>query len=221
MFRVDKGKEMLLKRIIAILLCFWLLDGPLMAKSQPQPQSKKTAPPTPSTQKDASSTKTDSASATSENSMGDQDPQKNLEEGNKFLAQNGKKSGVITLPSGLQYKIIKPGKGTPPDQYNFVKVQYRGTLLNGKEFDNSEKQKSPVRFELDTLIPGWKEALQLMKPGAEWIIYVPPKLAYGKQGVKGKIPPNATLIFNLKLISVEPAVAEDDSEVLADPVEKD
>jgi FKBP-type peptidyl-prolyl cis-trans isomerase FklB len=194
-----------------------------MAKSQP----KKTAPPTQSTEQETSSPKTETAASLNNTSTnmntaaGDEDPQKNLEEGTKFLAQNSKKSGVITLPSGLQYKIIKPGEGTPPNQYNFVKVQYRGTLLNGKEFDNSENQKSPARFELSTLIAGWKEALQLMKPGAEWIIYVPSKLAYGKKGVKGKIPPNATLIFNLKLLSIEPPIAEDDSEVLADPIERD
>jgi len=145
-----------------------------------------------------------------------QDPKKNLEEGEKFLAANKRKPGVVTLSSGLQYKEIKAGKGKSPGSQGYVTVHYRGTLLNGKEFDNSEKRKAPAEFEVDAVIPGWTEALQLMKPGSEWVIYVPPQLAYGSRGIPGVIPPNATLIFKVRLLSIGKAAEENDSEVLPD-----
>lgn len=149
------------------------------------------------------------------------DSQKNLEASQKFLADNKKKKGVITTASGLQYKEIKPGKGKSPGPYDLVTVEYKGTLLNGQEFDNSAKHKGPVKFELDAIIPGWREALQLMKPGAEWVVYIPPQLAYGDKGVPGVIPSNALLIFDIKLVSNTPPAQDIDSEVLPDPVEKD
>jgi len=126
---------------------------------------------------------------------------KNAEEGKQFLAQNSKKPGVVTLPSGLQYQIIKAGSGTPPNSSDTVTVEYRGTLINGTVFDQTEKNK-PVSFKVSEVIPGWTEALTKMKPGAEWEVYIPSKLAYGENGVGGPIGPNQTLVFKIHLISV-------------------
>jgi FKBP-type peptidyl-prolyl cis-trans isomerase len=141
---------------------------------------------------------------------------KNLQESSKFLEDNKKKSGVITLPSGLQYQIIKEGAGQTPGTSDFVAVHYRGTLINGQEFDSSLKSKQPATFAVNAVIPGWTEALQLMKPGSKWMLYVPPQLAYGEKGVGHIIQPNSALIFEVELISVKPALDEVKDGVLED-----
>lgn len=127
-----------------------------------------------------------------------------------FLTHNQKKPGVHSLPSGLQYKIIKKGdnKGTHPGPADFVTVHYRGTLIDGTEFDSSYKRHTPTSFAVNAVIPGWTEALQLMSPGAKWTIYVPAKLAYGPQAVGALIRPNSTLIFDIELLSVKPNADE-------------
>lgn len=134
--------------------------------------------------------------------------EKNLKESRSFFEENKKKPGVITLPSGLQYQILKEGTGQPAGPSDFVSVHYRGTLLNQQEFDSSYKSKHPATFAVNAVIPGWTEALQLMKPGAKWMIYVPPQLAYGEKGVGTLIQPNSALIFEVELISVKPALDE-------------
>lgn len=127
---------------------------------------------------------------------------KNLNEGKAFLDANKTKPGVITLASGLQYKVNTPGAGNSPQKTDSVTVNYRGTLINGTEFDSSEKHGQPATFPVNAVIPGWTEALQLMKPGAKWTLYIPPNLAYGEAGAGRLIEPNATLIFDVDLISV-------------------
>ena len=128
--------------------------------------------------------------------------EKNKKEGAAFLAENKKKGGVKTLPSGLQYKVIKEGTGKTPKATDTVVTQYRGTLVNGTEFDSSYKRNEPATFPVNGVIKGWTEALQLMKEGSKWQIVVPPELAYGEQGA-GPIGPNATLIFEIELVSVK------------------
>ena len=127
---------------------------------------------------------------------------KNLAEGEAFLAGNGTKKGVVTLPSGLQYKVLAEGKGKSPVATDNVTVHYKGTLIDGSEFDSSIKRGKPATFRADRVIAGWKEALLLMKEGAKWQLFIPAKLGYGERGAGSKIPPNATLIFDVELISV-------------------
>jgi FKBP-type peptidyl-prolyl cis-trans isomerase len=130
--------------------------------------------------------------------------QKNLKKGEKFLAKNAKKDGVVTLPSGLQYKVITPGTGKTPKVTDKVTTHYRGTLINGTEFDSSYKRGKPAQFSVNRVITGWQEALQLMKEGAKWQLFIPAKLAYKEVGSPaGEIGPNATLIFKIELISVD------------------
>lgn len=126
----------------------------------------------------------------------------NASKGASFLAANAKKAGVITTKSGLQYKILTPGKGTSPKATDKVTVNYVGKLLNGKVFDSSYKRGVPATFPVNGVIPGWTEALQMMKPGATWVLWIPAKLAYGANGVPGVIPPNAVLNFKVNLIKV-------------------
>lgn len=125
----------------------------------------------------------------------------NKKESEAFLAANKKKDGVITLPSGLQYKILKEGNGPKPTASQTVKCNYRGTLINGKEFDSSKKQGGPVEFPLSGVIKGWTEALQLMPVGSKWQLFVPADLAYGESGGPGG--PNAALIFEVELLSIK------------------
>jgi FKBP-type peptidyl-prolyl cis-trans isomerase FklB len=120
-----------------------------------------------------------------------------------FLARNGKKKGVVTTPSGLEYEVIKPGEGAAPKPTDTVTVNYRGTLLNGKEFDSSYKRGQPASFPVDRVIPGWQEALKLMKPGAKWRIFVPPQLAYDLSSPP-PIPPGSLLIFDVDLLGIQP-----------------
>ncbi len=128
---------------------------------------------------------------------------KNKKEGEAFLEQNKKKPGVITMPSGLQYKILVNGKGKSPKATDTVSVNYKGTLIDGTEFDSSYKRGQPATFALNGVIPGWTEALQLMKEGSKWQLFIPPNLAYGERGAGGAIGPNAVLIFEIELISIK------------------
>jgi FKBP-type peptidyl-prolyl cis-trans isomerase FklB len=128
---------------------------------------------------------------------------KHRAEGEAFLAANGKKEWVVTLPSGLQYKVLVAGKGKSPNPTDNVTVHYRGTLVDGTEFDSSYKRNAPATFKADRVIAGWKEALPMMKEGAKWQLFVPSKLAYGEQGSGSKIPPDSTLVFEIELISVQ------------------
>jgi FKBP-type peptidyl-prolyl cis-trans isomerase FklB len=126
-------------------------------------------------------------------------------ESREFLASNANKPGVVTLPSGLQYKVIQEGTGRSPGATDTVTVHYRGTLLDGTEFDSSYSRGKPATFGVGRVIAGWTEALQLMKEGARWQLFIPPDLAYGEKGAGSKIPPNSSLIFDVELISVEPS----------------
>ena len=125
-------------------------------------------------------------------------------EGEAFLAANKSKEGVVTLPSGLQYKILKAGTGEKPTLDDTVVCNYKGTLINGTEFDASEKHGGPLTFPVKGVIAGWTEALQLMPVGSKWQLFVPSNLAYGAQG-PGDIGPNATLIFEVELVSIQKA----------------
>ena len=130
--------------------------------------------------------------------------EKNKKQGEAFLAENKKKEGVKTLPSGLQYKVIKAGKGKKPKATDTVTTHYRGTLIDGTEFDSSVSRGKPASFPVNGVIPGWTEALQLMEEGAKWQLFIPSNLAYGERGTPGgPIGPNATLIFDIELISVQ------------------
>ena len=129
-----------------------------------------------------------------------------LKEGETFLAANKTKDGVVTLPSGLQYKILKAGTGEKPTLDDTVVCNYKGTLINGTEFDASEKHGGPASFPVKGVIAGWTEALQLMPVGSKWELFVPSSLAYGAQG-PGDIGPNATLIFEVELVSIKKAAA--------------
>jgi len=129
--------------------------------------------------------------------------EKNKKEGEAFLAENKKKKGVITLPSGLQYKIITAGKGKNPKATDTVTVQYRGTLIDGTEFDSSYRRGQPATFLVNGVIAGWTEALSLMQEGAKWQIFVPSNLAYGEKGAGGQIGPNTTLIFEIEMVSIQ------------------
>jgi FKBP-type peptidyl-prolyl cis-trans isomerase FklB len=129
--------------------------------------------------------------------------EKNKAEGEAFLAANKKKPGVVTLPSGLQYKVITEGKGKTPKATDVVTVNYKGTLIDGTEFDSSYKHGEPVTFPVNGVIPGWTEALQLMKEGSKWEIYIPSNLAYGERGAGKVVGPDATLIFEVELLSVK------------------
>jgi len=126
----------------------------------------------------------------------------NLAKGKAFLEENAKKEGVETLPSGLQYKVIQEGSGATPEATDTVVVHYRGTLIDGTEFDSSYSRGNPATFRADRVIRGWTEALQMMKEGAKWQLFIPPDLGYGQGGAGAKIGPNSTLIFEVELISV-------------------
>jgi len=129
--------------------------------------------------------------------------EKNMQEGPKFLEENKTKEGVVVLPSGLQYKVLTEGTGKSPKATDKVKVHYKGTLINGKEFDSSYKRGTPAEFPVNGVIKGWTEALQLMKEGSKWMLYLPSDLAYGPRGAGGDIGPNATLIFEVELLEVK------------------
>lgn len=126
-----------------------------------------------------------------------------LEEGKKFLAENGKKPGVVTTASGLQYQVITEGKGAKPKAADSVSVHYSGKLLDGTQFDSSYERKEPAQFVLNSVVPGWTEALQLMPVGSKYKLWIPANLGYGEQGTPGgPIPPNSTLVFEVELLEI-------------------
>jgi FKBP-type peptidyl-prolyl cis-trans isomerase len=126
----------------------------------------------------------------------------NASEGEKFLLENRLQEGVVVTPSGLQYRVLVTGEGPRPAATDRVRVHYRGTLLNGEEFDSSYARGEPITFELDKVIAGWTEGVQLMPVGSKFMFYIPPDLAYGPAG-GGPIGPNATLIFEVELLGIE------------------
>ncbi len=131
--------------------------------------------------------------------------EQNVKDGEKFLAENKKKEGVKTTASGLQYKIIKEGTGPQPKLTDAVVANYRGTLINGTEFDSSFKRGQPATFPLTGVIKGWTEALQLMKVGSKYQLFIPPNLAYGDRGMGPDLGPNSTLIFEVELVGIQPS----------------
>lgn len=131
--------------------------------------------------------------------------EENAKKGKAFLEENKKKEGVVALPSGLQYKVITEGKGKKPTDKDLVTTHYRGTLLNGTEFDSSYKRNEPATFPVNGVIAGWTEALQLMSEGSKWQLFIPAELAYGTRGGGGKIGPNETLVFEVELLAVKDA----------------
>ena len=133
--------------------------------------------------------------------------EKNIAEGAKYLAENKSKSGVKTTASGLQYKVLKEGTGAQPKESDTVSVNYRGTLINGTEFDSSYKRGQPATFPVNGVIKGWTEALQLMKAGSKYQLFIPSSLAYGERAAGPDIAPNSTLIFEVELLEVKPAGA--------------
>ncbi len=139
--------------------------------------------------------------------LNDQKAASNLVAGQKFLEENKTKEGVVTLPSGLQYKIIREGQGASPTDTSMVTVHYTGTFIDGKVFDSSVERGQPATFPVNGVIAGWTEALKLMKPGCKWILYIPPQLAYGEYGA-GTIEPNSVLIFDVELLSIDAGNSE-------------
>jgi len=135
----------------------------------------------------------------------------NKTEGEAFLAANKSKDGVVTLPSGLQYKILTAGTGPKPTASDSVVCNYRGTLINGTEFDSSYKRGQPATFGVGQVIKGWTEALQLMPVGSKWQLFIPSSLAYGERGAGAEIGPNATLIFEVELLSIQDKTKDDKS----------
>lgn len=127
---------------------------------------------------------------------------KNIEEGKAFLKANASKEGVVSLPSGLQYKVLKEGNGPKPKATDQVTTHYHGTLINGTVFDSSVQRGQPATFPVNGVIQGWVEALQLMPVGSKWQLYIPSDLAYGTRGASEDIGPNTTLIFDVELISI-------------------
>jgi FKBP-type peptidyl-prolyl cis-trans isomerase FklB len=153
---------------------------------------------------DDATIKTTTTSATTESTQTSADPaEKAQKDGEVFMEKNKKEAGMVTLPSGLQYKIVDAGEGKKPSKSDTVTVDYEGTLLNGTVFDSSYKRGQPASFPVSGVIAGWTEALQLMPTGATWMLYIPPHLAYGKAGAGGLIGPNETLVFKVHLISIK------------------
>lgn len=126
----------------------------------------------------------------------------NIEQGKTFLEENSKKPGVVTLPSGLQYEVIKEGTGKKPLATDQVRCHYEGTLIDGTLFDSSVKRGEPAVFGVNQVIPGWVEALQMMPEGSKWKLYIPSELAYGARGAGEMIPPHSTLVFDVELLKV-------------------
>jgi FKBP-type peptidyl-prolyl cis-trans isomerase FklB len=134
--------------------------------------------------------------------------EKNKAEGKKFLDDNAKKDGVTTMPDGLQYKVVKQGTGEKPKPTDVVEVNYRGTFIDGKEFDSSEKNGGPVSFPVNEVIKGWSEALTLMPIGSKWQLFIPSDLAYGDEGEGDDIQPGSTLVFDVELLGVKKEEAQ-------------
>lgn len=134
---------------------------------------------------------------------------KNQEAGQAFLEANKKKEGIVVLPSGIQYKVIKDGGGKQPKATDTVEVHYRGTLINGTEFDSSYKRNEPATFQVNGVIHGWQEILPLMKEDSKWQAFIPAEHAYGAQGAGGAIGPNETLIFEIELLAIKKDAKKD------------
>ena len=128
--------------------------------------------------------------------------EENLSQGESFLAENGKRADVVSLPSGLQYEVINDGDGDTPGKTDTVVTHYRGTLIDGKEFDSSHRRGEPASFPVNGVISGWTEALQLMAVGSKWKLFIPSDLAYGERGAGKVIGPHATLIFEIELLGI-------------------
>jgi FKBP-type peptidyl-prolyl cis-trans isomerase FkpA len=128
--------------------------------------------------------------------------QKNLAEGDRYLADNGKQAGVVTTASGLQYRVERPGRGARPAADGTVRVNYVGRLLDGSEFESTYATDHPAEFPLNQIMPGLREGLMLMSPGAKHRFWIPAQLAYGEAGIPGQIEPNATLVFDLELLEI-------------------
>jgi FKBP-type peptidyl-prolyl cis-trans isomerase FklB len=143
--------------------------------------------------------------------------EENKKAGEAFLAQNKTKEGVFTLPSGLQYKILKAGNGKKATDGDTVVCHYRGATVNGAEFGNSRRGSKPATIRLAKAIPGWKEALKLMPVGSQWQLVIPPQLAFGARGAGRTIGPNSTLIFEIELVGIKPPQATEDDETAPDP----
>ncbi|MBV1884378.1 MAG: FKBP-type peptidyl-prolyl cis-trans isomerase [Pseudomonadales bacterium] len=137
------------------------------------------------------------------NAENDAKAKENRVAGNHYLENNQSKDGVVTMVSGLQYKVLKKGTGSVPTLTDTVRVHYHGTLIDGVVFDSSVNRGESITFRVDGVIEGWTEALQLMKPGAKWQLYIPSELAYGETGTSGSIGPNSALIFEVELIAIE------------------
>lgn len=177
-----------MKRNLAIVLGFSFVSSWAIA----QTSTPTTAPTTPSTT-------TPSTQPTTPVDIAEQ----NKQAGTAFLTANKNQSGVVTLPSGLQYKIIDAGTGPKPGKNDVVTVDYEGKHLDGKIFDSSYQRGQPATFPVSGVIPGWQEALQMMNTGATWELYIPADLAYGERGAAGAIGPNETLVFKVHLISIQ------------------
>ena len=132
-----------------------------------------------------------------------QDAERNRQEGEAFLAQNARKEGVRTRPSGLQYRVMRASAGRTPKPTDTVVANYRGTFIDGTEFDSSYRRGQPFVFQVNKVIKGWVEALQLMSAGAKWQLFIPARLAYGEPGSPPAIGPNATLIYEVELLSIK------------------
>lgn len=141
--------------------------------------------------------------ATKQREKAGMEADKNMREGEAFLSENKNKEGVVTLASGLQYKVVTAGTGPTPKLTDTVTTHYRGTLIDGTEFDSSYKRNQPATFEVNGVIPGWTEALQLMHVGSKWQLFIPANLGYGPRGAGGKIGPNATLVFEIELLGIK------------------
>jgi len=142
--------------------------------------------------------------------------EKGKKEGDAFLAENVKKPGVVALPSGLQYKVLTDGQGASPKSNDIATVNYRGALIDGTEFDSSYKRGQPATFAVNGVINGWTEALQLMKPGAKWQLFIPSALAYKETGRGQEIPPNTVLTFDVELLSFKSASVPTNEPITSD-----
>lgn len=129
------------------------------------------------------------------------DPELNQELGDLFMAKNKLKPGIVTTQTGLQYYVIRNGMGGPPSLNDSITVYYKGQFINGKTFDDQHFQRNPITLKIPDVNPGWQQALLHMQPGAIWIIYVPPRLAYGQKGLPGQIPGNQTLVYTINMIN--------------------
>jgi FKBP-type peptidyl-prolyl cis-trans isomerase FklB len=141
--------------------------------------------------------------AAQQQKMREELPAKNKAEGEAFLARNKTQPGVVTLPDGLQYKVITAGDGEVPGDNNIVSVNFRGTFVDGTEWDNTARTGKPLQLTVGQVFRGWSEALKLMKTGSKWQLFIPPELAFGPTGMASRIPPNATLIMEVELVAVQ------------------